>query len=96
MQTSNAPLLVEECTRALEERAVADVTLDLYKVYHSSPPAEQVLELRQQLNKDVRNVDLNRYSPQCIASVLKKFLRELPDPVIPVQCYDKFLDCLSK
>ncbi|XP_018338668.1 PREDICTED: uncharacterized protein LOC108746411 isoform X1 [Trachymyrmex septentrionalis] len=87
-----APILVERCTRALEELAFADTTLDLYKVYHSSPPNEQIPELRQKLNEDVCNADLSPYTPQCIASVLKKFLRELPDPVIPVQWYDRFLD----
>lgn len=45
---------------------------------------------------DVCNADLNPYGPQCIASVLKKFLRELPDPVIPVQWYDKFLEASSE
>ncbi|XP_072751264.1 uncharacterized protein Pi3k21b [Anoplolepis gracilipes] len=90
-----APILVERCTHALEERALADTTLDLYKVYHSSPPNEQTLELRQKLNEDVYNADLSPYTPQCIASVLKKFLRELPDPVIPVQWYDRFLEASS-
>nr|XP_012215205.1 PREDICTED: uncharacterized protein LOC105667777 isoform X1 [Linepithema humile] len=90
-----APIPVERCTRALEERAFADTTLDLYKVYHSSPPNEQTLELRQKLNEDVCNADLDPYTPQCIASVLKKFLRELPDPVIPVQLYDRFLEASS-
>ncbi|OXU28354.1 hypothetical protein TSAR_008311 [Trichomalopsis sarcophagae] len=93
--TRSAPLLVEKCTRALEERVATDPSLDLYKIYHSSPPNEQTLELRQQLNEDVRSIDLNLYTPQCIASVLKKFLRELPDPVIPVQWYDKFLEASS-
>lgn len=46
-----APLLVERCTSALEEKASEDSTLDLYKVYHSSPPNEQTLELRQKLNE---------------------------------------------
>ncbi|XP_017888284.1 phosphatidylinositol 3-kinase regulatory subunit alpha isoform X2 [Ceratina calcarata] len=92
VSTRSAPLLVERCTNALEEKAFEDSTLDLYKVYHSSPPNEQTLELRQKLNDDVHNADLNSYSPQCIASVLKKFLRELPDPVIPVQFYDRFIE----
>ncbi|KMQ92475.1 phosphatidylinositol 3-kinase regulatory subunit alpha [Lasius niger] len=90
-----APILVERCTRALEEQAFVDKSLDLYKAYHSSPPNEQILELRQKLNEDVCNADLSLYNPQCIASVLKKFLRELPDPVIPVQWYDKFLEALN-
>lgn len=47
----SAPLLVERCTSALEEKAFEDSTLDLYKVYHSSPPNEQTLELRQKLNE---------------------------------------------
>ncbi|KAF7401655.1 hypothetical protein HZH68_007475 [Vespula germanica] len=89
--TRSAPILVERCTRVLEERACADTTLDLYKVY-CSKPNEQTLELRQNLDEDVRNADLDRYTPQCIASVLKKFLQELPDPVIPVQFYDRFLE----
>lgn len=44
----------------------------------------------------MRNADLDCYTPQCIASVLKKFLQELPDPVIPVQFYDRFLEASSK
>ncbi|XP_063994479.1 uncharacterized protein LOC135172035 isoform X1 [Diachasmimorpha longicaudata] len=87
-----APALVERCTLALEERAMIDGTLDLYKVYHNSSPNDQIIALRQALNQDVYNTDLSSYNPYCIASVLKKFLRELPDPIIPVQWYDRFLD----
>ncbi|KZC12898.1 Phosphatidylinositol 3-kinase regulatory subunit alpha, partial [Dufourea novaeangliae] len=87
-----APVLVERCIRILEEKAAEESTLDLYKLYHSSPSNEQTLELRQKLNEDVCNADLNSYTPQCIASVLKKFLRELPDPVIPVLFYDRFIE----
>ncbi|XP_054005763.1 phosphatidylinositol 3-kinase regulatory subunit alpha isoform X2 [Hylaeus anthracinus] len=92
VSTRAAPILVERCTRALEEKAFADITVDLYKVYHNSPPTEQTLELRQKLNEDVCTADLNLYTPHCIASVLKKFLRELPDPVIPVQFYERFIE----
>lgn len=45
---------------------------------------------------DVCNADLSSYSAQCVAGVLKKFLRELPDPVIPVQFYDRFIEASSE
>lgn len=54
--THAAPILVEQCTRALEERAFADTTLDLYKIYHNSPSNEQTLELRQKLNEGKTNM----------------------------------------
>lgn len=45
---------------------------------------------------DVAKVDMSEYDPAVIASTLKKFLRELPDPVIPVQWYDRFIEVSSK
>uniref|UniRef100_A0A1Y1KG67 Phosphatidylinositol 3-kinase regulatory subunit alpha n=1 Tax=Photinus pyralis TaxID=7054 RepID=A0A1Y1KG67_PHOPY len=87
-----APLIVVKCTQELESRAKNNTSLELYSLYCASPPADQVNELRQKLNESPNNVDLSEYSPACIANVLKKFLRELPDPIIPVQWYDRFLE----
>ncbi|XP_066997352.2 phosphatidylinositol 3-kinase regulatory subunit alpha isoform X2 [Anabrus simplex] len=87
-----APPLVMRCTQEIEARARNNPTLDLYKVYRSSPQTEHLTELRHKFNEDVASVELSEYEPHCIASALKKFLRELPDPVIPVQWYDRFLE----
>lgn len=85
-----------KCTRELEARAKNDTSLELYSMYCTAPSSEQVHELRQKLNESSNNVDLSDYQPTCIANVLKKFLRELPDPVIPVQWYDRFLETSSE
>lgn len=83
-----------QCAQELEARAKANPTLELYNIYCETPPADQVSDLLQKLQEDT-DVDLTKYSPVCIASVFKKFLRELPDPVIPVQWYDQFLEASS-
>jgi hypothetical protein len=91
-----APLLVLRCTQQIESQASQDPSLDLYKLYRTTVPANTLAELRKQFNDDVANTDLTEYEPAVIASILKKFLRELPDPVIPVQWYDKFIEASSK
>ncbi|XP_046405427.1 phosphatidylinositol 3-kinase regulatory subunit alpha-like [Ischnura elegans] len=88
----SAPLLVIHCTAAIESIGRKNSSLDLYKVYRASAPSEAVSHLRQKFNEDANGVDLSVYEPHCIASALKKFLRELPDPIIPVQWYDRFLE----
>ncbi|KAF5287242.1 hypothetical protein FQR65_LT12286 [Abscondita terminalis] len=87
-----APPLVIKCTQELEARAKNNSLLDLYNMYCATPSAEHVNELKQKLNESPNSIDLTDYTPACIASVLKKFLRELPDPIIPVQWYDRFLE----
>ncbi|XP_065349783.1 phosphatidylinositol 3-kinase regulatory subunit gamma isoform X2 [Cloeon dipterum] len=91
VNTLPAPPLVIKCIKQLELKASQE-TMDPYKVYRTAANAEKVEELRKKLNEDVANTDLSPYEPPVIASVLKKFLRELPDPVIPVQWYDKFIE----
>ncbi|CAH0394038.1 unnamed protein product [Bemisia tabaci] len=89
---SAAPNLVMICTKQLETFARNMPTLDLYKMYQSSASSEKLLELRKKINEDMSSVDFSTYDANTIASILKKFLRELPDPVIPVQWYDRFLE----
>jgi len=45
---------------------------------------------------DVETVDLASFDSAVIASTMKKYLRELPDPVIPEQFYTKFIDAASE
>ena len=45
---------------------------------------------------NLQAMSLADYDLPCIAGTLKKFLRELPDPVIPEQYYNKFIEAGSK
>ncbi|XP_060515807.1 phosphatidylinositol 3-kinase regulatory subunit alpha isoform X2 [Cylas formicarius] len=93
---SPAPSLLIKCASELEERAKRDETLELYNLYCATPPSDQVQKLCKQIDADFKSVDLSQYGPVTIAGVFKKYLRELPDPLIPVQWYDKFLEASKK
>ncbi|XP_055949573.1 phosphatidylinositol 3-kinase regulatory subunit alpha-like isoform X4 [Argiope bruennichi] len=88
----SAPLLVIRCIYEIENRGAATNNIDLYRVYRTSAPSDIVAELRQKLSEDVERTNLASYELHCIASALKKYLRELPNPVFPVQFYDKFIE----
>lgn len=40
--------------------------------------------------------DFSGFDIGCVAGYLKKYLREFPDSLIPIQWYDRFLDASSK
>lgn len=42
------------------------------------------------------NYDFSSFDISCIAGYLKKYIRELPDSLIPIQWYDSFLEVSSK
>lgn len=88
-------LQIMKCTQELEARSQSNNSLELYNLYCETPPADEVGDLLKKLQEST-NVDLSEYNPVCIASVFKKYLRELPDPLIPVQWYDQFLEASSK
>ncbi|CAG0882423.1 unnamed protein product [Darwinula stevensoni] len=47
-------------------------------------------------SSDLESCDFSSLDAHVVSSLLKKYLRELPDPVIPVQWYDKFLEAARK
>lgn len=51
-----APLLVVRCVTELEKRARIVYTLDLYKMYRSSPQPDQLADLRQKVNDGKKSV----------------------------------------
>uniref|UniRef100_A0AAU7B9P6 Phosphoinositide-3-kinase regulatory subunit alpha n=1 Tax=Pyrrhocoris apterus TaxID=37000 RepID=A0AAU7B9P6_PYRAP len=87
-----APFVVIKCTQEIERCARNVPNIDLFKLYRCSVHADRISELRDQINQDISKVDWSSCDPNCLATLLKKFLIELPDPIIPVQFYDRFLE----
>lgn len=87
-----APVVVIKCTQEIERCARSVPTIDLFKLYRCSVHADRISKLRDLINQDISKVDWSNWDPNCVATLLKKFLIELPDPIIPVQWYDRFLE----
>jgi hypothetical protein len=92
----DAPAFLKTFIAELETKAKTDDTLELYNLYSATPPPDQMTKLLEKINEASTDLDLNDFSAVCIAGVIKKFLRELPDPLVPVQWYDAFLSAASK
>lgn len=96
VRENEAPEILQMCCTQIERQA-KHTDIDLYRLFQSNLTSnEMVTLLRTKLNLDLRSVNFADYSLQCIVAVMKKFLRELPDPIIPVQFYDYFIQASSK
>lgn len=87
-----APTLVLRCIQELESRGKQHVDVDLYQAYKRPLQAQNVTEVKQRFSEDSTKLDLKGYTLNYITSALKTYLRELPNPVIPFQYYEKFLE----
>ncbi|XP_071952094.1 phosphatidylinositol 3-kinase regulatory subunit alpha-like [Antedon mediterranea] len=86
-----APLVVVKCVEAIEERG-----LNSEGLYRTSSATLTVNQVKKQFNKNPNTVDLdNVHDIHCIAGVLKRYLRELPNPVISHDLYSDFIEANS-
>ncbi|KAG7325447.1 hypothetical protein KOW79_011763 [Hemibagrus wyckioides] len=83
-----APLLVEQCVNFIRERG-----LDEEGLFRMPGQANLVKELQDAFDCGEKpQFDCNT-DVHTVASLLKLYLRELPEPVIPFCKYDDFLTC---
>jgi phosphoinositide-3-kinase regulatory subunit alpha/beta/delta len=86
-------------TKEIERQARMQTKLDLYKIFRYKIPLENLIELRDVLNTtndQLKQIDLTRYEIQHLVSTMKRFLRELPDPLVPVHFYDRFINIFKQ
>lgn len=97
--SSEAPLIIILLTSEIERQARTQTNLDLYKLYRTKIPLENLIELRDVLNTtndQLKQIDLRKYEIQYLVSIMKRFLRELPDPLVPTTYYDRFINILKQ
>ncbi len=76
------PLLVEQAVLYLEQHG-----MDEEGIFRRSPTLPELMTLRA--NCEEGNMDFSHVTdPHLVSALLKMFLRELPEPVIPTTLYD--------
>ncbi|XP_054549373.1 GEM-interacting protein isoform X2 [Talpa occidentalis] len=80
------PFVVTRCTAEIEQRG-----LGVQGIYRVSGSRVRVERLCQAFENGRALVDLSGNSPHDISSVLKRFLQELTDPVVPFHLYGAFI-----
>jgi hypothetical protein len=82
------PLLLVKAFANIEERALLTHD-DLYDVYRLSADTSKIDEIKQQINENgVELVQFGKYDLNTVAAIVKTFLRDLQNSVIPEEMYD--------
>ncbi|KAG0265327.1 hypothetical protein BG011_005027 [Mortierella polycephala] len=87
------PLVVEKCIEAVDERG-----LDVEGIYRRSGMAAEARQLVQTYDTGFYPdlMDTSFYQDICsITSVLKQYLRSLPEPLIPYDLYPDFIEAIG-
>lgn len=80
------PLVIENLITAIELKG-----LYTEGIYRKSGTTSKINELKNKLEEDINNVDLDSYSVHVLTAVLKSFFREMSNPLMTYQLYDDFL-----
>ncbi|KAF9400517.1 hypothetical protein BGX21_004106 [Mortierella sp. AD011] len=87
------PLVVEKCIEAVDERG-----LDVEGIYRRSGMAAEARQLVQAYDIGLQPdlMDATIYQDICsITSVLKQYLRSLPEPLVPYDMYVDFMEAVG-
>ncbi|KAH8926194.1 RhoGAP-domain-containing protein [Atractiella rhizophila] len=79
------PSFVDDCISAMKQ-----MDMSVEGIFRKNGNIKRLRELSEALDKDL-NVSLSEDNPVQLAALLKKFLREMPDPLIPFKLYHLFI-----
>ena len=82
------PLVVANCGKFLKTSKARQVE----GVFRVNGSTKRVKELQEILStrRNIEDLDWTYYTVHDVASVLKRYLKSLPEPIIPFEVYDKF------
>ncbi|GJQ74626.1 Myo9 [Trypoxylus dichotomus] len=80
------PVVIEKLLAAIELRG-----LYIEGIYRKSGVSSKVRELKNKMEEDPENVNFDNYQIHVLTSVLKSFLREMPEPLLTFDCYENFI-----
>ncbi|XP_050309561.1 unconventional myosin-IXa-like isoform X2 [Anthonomus grandis grandis] len=80
------PLVIEKLICTIEVKG-----LYTEGIYRKSGVKSKITEVRNQMDQSPDNVEFDKYQVHVLASVLKTFLREMPDPLLTFEYYENFI-----
>ncbi|GFN87133.1 phosphatidylinositol 3-kinase regulatory subunit alpha [Plakobranchus ocellatus] len=88
-----APWVLVKCIEEIEKWCKLHKS-EALNIYRIPARTEEVNEIKALFNNatEQERVDLSGHDVYAIAGTLKKYLRELPNPVIPVEMYSTFIE----
>ncbi|KAL3279519.1 hypothetical protein HHI36_017028 [Cryptolaemus montrouzieri] len=60
-------------------------------IYRKSGVSSKIKELKTRMDENPNEVEFENYQVHVLASVLKSFLREMPEPLLTFECYENFI-----
>ncbi|CAH1261065.1 unnamed protein product [Diabrotica balteata] len=85
-EDSKIPLVIERLLSTIELHG-----LYAEGIYRKSGVSSKIKELKNRLDENPEEVEFERYQVHVLASVLKSFLREMPEPLLTFECYENFI-----
>lgn len=82
------PLVIANCGKFLKTSSARQVE-GVFRVNGSTKRAKELQEILS-TQRNIEDLDWTYYTVHDVASILKRYLKSLPEPVIPFEVYDKF------
>ncbi|KAB5535797.1 hypothetical protein PHYPO_G00122060 [Pangasianodon hypophthalmus] len=84
--SEGVPFIIKKCIQEIERRA-----LNMKGIYRVNGVKTRVEKLCQAFENGKELVELSQASPHDISNVLKLYLRQLPEPIMPFRMYNELM-----